>query len=560
MICLRLQTRRTITRISFLILVTLIAGCGQRYLTIERHGQIAPLYDGMGPHTRTITTNSPLAQRYFDQGLTWSYAFNHDEAIRSFQQALQYDPDCAMAYWGIALCHGPHINNPEMPAERSVAAWEALQNAVALKPKVSAVERDLIEALQKRYASPAPEDRTPLDKAYAEAMAQVWQKYPRDNDVGTLYTEALMDLHPWDLWTQDGHPKEDTEKIIKVLETVIAMAPNNPGANHLLIHAVEAGRPKLALASADRLCDLVPASGHLLHMPSHIYSLTGQWNKAARQNELAILVDGDYRRISPKQDFYRIYMIHNHHMLSFISMMTGRSELALQTARNVVASIPEGFQRENAVFVDPFMSAPYDALKRFGRWEEMIAEPQPPEYLPITTALYHFNRGVACAALGDLESAEREREIFLLNRESLPPEAILPTVPIGELLLLAGHFLDGEIAYRRGDIGSSVASLRQAVVIEDAISYMEPPWWVQPVRHTLGAVLMSAGRYDEAAEVYREDLMKWPDNGWSLYGLSRCMRMLDAEADAVAYEKRLREVWFNADVPIASSCLCIPKT
>lgn len=554
------RTIRSVSLASLTILALSVVGCAQPHLKIERQGEIAPLYQGMGPHTRQVTTSSPLAQRYFNQGLNWAYAFNHDEAIRSFEQALTHDPDCAMAYWGIALCHGPHINNPIMPPDRCDAAWDALQKATALSAKATPVERDLISALAKRYAQSAPADRSVLDTAYAEAMAALWAKYPKDNDIGTLYAEAMMDLHPWDLWTHAGQPKQDTEKILALLERVIAMAPNNPGAHHLYIHATEAARPEAAMASADKLRDLVPASGHLLHMPSHIYVLTGRWDEAATQNERAIAVDAVYRKVSPKQDFYRVYMLHNHHMLSFASMMTGRSAVALETGRAVVESVPDEFVRGNPAFVDPYMGAAYDALKRFGRWDEIIAEPAPPAILPITTAMYHMNRAVAYGAKGDVANAERERSLFLQKRKDVPADAMMAINKAHDILNIAELFIDGEIEFRKGNIDASVASLRRAVDLEDKLIYMEPPEWVQPIRHTLGAVLLSAGRHVEAAKAYREDLEKWPENGWSLYGLGRCMRMAENASKAAEYEKRFKAVWAKADAPIGSSCLCVPKT
>lgn len=545
-----------------LVCLTLLVspGCGQPHLTVERQGEIAPLYRGMGPHRRVVTTSSPMAQRYFDQGLNWAYAFNHDEAIRSFEQAAAYDPNCAMAYWGIALCNGPHINNPLMTPDRCDAAWEALQKAKILKPSVTPIEQDLIAALEHRYANPAPSDRSALDAAYANAMAAVWQKYPRDDDVGALYAEAMMDLHPWDLWTQDKRPKQDTESIIALLEAVLKIEPRHPGANHLYIHAVEGARPEKAIASANRLRNLMPASGHMLHMPSHILVLTGRWRDAAIQNERAIVIDADYRAISPNQGFYRLYMLHNHHMLSFASMMSGRDALALETARAVVESMPEDYKRANAAFVDPYMGAAYDALKRFGRWDEMIAEPPPGDYLPITTAMYHFNRAVAYAAKGDVANAERERAVFQAKRNAVPADALMAINKAHDILTIADRFLDGEIELRKGDIDAAVASLRAAVALEDKLIYMEPPEWVQPVRHTLGAVLLSAGRHAEAADTYRADLKKWPENGWSLYGMRRCMEMAGNDAEASAYRKRFHDVWAGADMPIASSCLCIPKT
>ncbi|MEW6197224.1 MAG: hypothetical protein AB1601_00960 [Planctomycetota bacterium] len=540
--------------------LAMLAGCGGSTAALKSSRAEVPLYDGLGSHHREVTTTSPLAQRYFDQGLIWTYAFNHDEAIRSFEKAAELDPQCAMAWWGIALCHGPHINFPLVPPERAAAAWNALQKAIAVQDRASPVERDLIVALAKRYANPQPADRQPLDQAYADAMAAVWQKYPQDADVGTLYAEAMIDLRPWDLWTKDGRPQPGTLKIVAVLEDVLRLDPNNPGANHLYVHAVEASpHPAKADVAADRLRDLVPASGHLVHMPSHIDVLTGRWELASHQNELAIAADGDYRAISPRQGFYRLYMLHNDHMLAFASMMEGRSAVAIRAARNAVHGVPEDFARREAALVDPYMGAIYDALKRFGRWDDILNEPAPPKYLPITTAMWRFNRAVAYAAKGEVKAAEREHKEFRAAVARVPQDAMMAINRAHDILRLADHFALGEIAFRRGDIDESVRQLRQAIALEDQLRYMEPPEWVQPVRHTLGAVLLSAGRYQEAEQTYRQDLARWPNNGWSLYGLSRCLEARGA-AEARDVQDRLRKAWSRADVPIGSSCVCVPKT
>jgi tetratricopeptide (TPR) repeat protein len=520
-----------------------------------------PLYEGMGDHHREVTTTSPLAQKYFDQGLTWAFAFNHDEAIRSFEKAAELDPDCAMAWWGVALCNGPHINNPAVPPARATAAWQALQKAMVALGHATPVERALIEALSKRYADAAPTDRSALDQAYAAAMAKVWEKYPRDPDVGTLYAEALMDLRPWDLWTQDQQPRSETPVIVAVLEDVLRLDPKHPGANHLYIHAVEPSRhPEKANAAAKRLRDLVPGSGHMVHMPSHIYVLTGRWADAAQQNERAISADRAYRKIAPRQGFYHVYMLHNHHMLAFASMMEGRREVAVRAAREVVESVPEDYMKREAALVDPYMGAIYDVLKRFGRWDDILREPGPPSYLPITTAMWRLSRGVAYAAKGDIALAEQERVAFQKAVSQVPEDALMAINPAADILKIAEHFLDGEIAYRRGDIDVSVRALRQAIALEDRLRYMEPPEWMQPVRHTLGAVLMSAGRFEEAETVYRKDLARWPENGWSLYGLSRCLQERQATAEAKEIEERFGKAWSRADSPIASSCLCVPRT
>ena len=540
------------------LLVVAYAGAA---LVVAESALHVPLYEGMGGHHRKVTTSSTVAQQYFDQGLIWAYAFNHDEAIRSFKKVAEADPDCAMAWWGIALCNGPHINNPVLPPERAAAAWEALQKARATQGKASAVERALIDALSERYADPPPKDRSGLDKAYAEAMGRVWEKYPNDPDVGTLYAESMMDLRPWDLWTQDQKPQPGTREIVAVLAKVLDMDPDNPGANHLYIHAIEPSpHPEKADAAAARLCRLVPAAGHLVHMPSHIYVLTGRWAAAAEQNEKAIDADRTYRKLSPRQGFYHVYMLHNHHMLSFASMMEGRSEVAIRSAREVVESVPADYVQQNAALVDPYMGAVYDALKRFGRWDDILREPAPPTCLPITTAMWRMTRAVAYAAKGDVQLADQERAAFRHAASQVPADAVMAINPAADILRVAEHFVNGEIAFRRGDVDEAVRELHEAIAVEGQLRYMEPPEWMQPVRHTLGAVLMSAGRHKEAEKVYREDLAKWPENGWSLYGLSRCLELQGKTSEAGEIRTRFQKTWSRADAPIGSSCLCVPKT
>ncbi|MCG3131759.1 MAG: hypothetical protein FLDDKLPJ_02564 [Phycisphaerae bacterium] len=520
----------------------------------------ARLYDGLGGHRRKVTTASHQAQQYFNQGLIWAYAFNHDEAIRSFRAAAALDPDCAMAHWGVALCHGPHINNPVMTEEAGHAAWAAIQDALSRADKASPTERALIAALAHRYADPPPTDRRPLDEAYAEAMRKLWLDNPGDGDIGALYAEAMMDLQPWDLWTRDGQPKGRTPQILTVLEQVLRIHPNHPGALHLYIHAVEAARPELGIAAADRLRNLVPASGHLVHMPSHIDVLTGRWETASRQNEQAIRADRAYRRLSPTQGFYRVYMSHNHHMLMFASMMEGRREVALRAARQLVADVPEDYARTQTALVDPYLGAPYDVMKRFGMWQAILDEPAPPDYLPITNATWRHARAIAYAATDRVDEARREHDAFRQIVEALPDSAMYAINPAKKVLSIGDHLTAGEIALREGKIDDAVAALRRAVEIEDDLQYMEPPEWVQPVRHTLGAVLVSAGRYDEAETVYREDLDNWPENGWSLHGLAASLEGQGQPGDAAETRLRFSHAWRRSDTPIPSSCLCVTGT
>lgn len=517
-----------------------------------------PLFEGMGDYRRPVRVSGTTVREYFDQGLTWAYAFNHDEAIRSFEAAASLDPQCAMAWWGVALCHGPHINNPFVPEERARAAWDALQKALQLKENESPVNQALIDALTARYADPQPADRRPLDAAYAAAMAAVYARFPDDPDVGTLYAESLMNLRPWDLWTHDGRPQPETPEICRVLERVLDSTPNHPGAPHLYIHAMEASpTPEKAIPAADRLRHLVSGSGHLVHMPSHIDVLTGRWDLAVEQNEMAIAASAAYRALSPRQGFYRLYMLHNHHMLAFAAMMDGRRELALRAAREVISSVPDDYAREQAALVDPYMAIVTEVLMRFGRWEEILKEPAPPEHWPIATAMWRFARGVSYAVLGEHGQALRERDAFRAAVKRVPPDALMAINRAHDALAIASRVLDGEIAYQNGDFDAGVALLREAARLEDDLLYMEPPEWIQPARHALGAVLLAGGKAAEAEQVYREDLSKWPENGWSLYGLSQSLAAQGRHDEAGAAQRRFAKAWERADTKIHASCLCV---
>lgn len=539
----------------------LAGGCAAQSSRVSANAPSRPqLFEGLGPHRRAVSTSSAEAQAYFDQGLTWAFAFNHDEAIRSFEHAAALDPTLAIAWWGAALCRGPHINFPMMTPEQSKAAWEALQKAQGLAAGASPVERALIDALAARYAWPAPADRHPLDEAYAAAMQKVHEQFPTDLDVTALYAESLMDLQPWDLWAHNGEPKGRAPEIVKLLEEVLRANPSHPGAAHFYIHAVEASHePQRAIAAADALRTLVPASGHLTHMPSHIDVRVGRWADAAAANHRAIAADAAYRRLSPRQGFYRVYMAHDEQFLAFVCMMLGRSEEAIASAKAAVSTFPPEWIKENATRIDGFLTVYMDALKRFGKWDELLALDAPPEYLPYTTAMWRFNRGVALAAKGEIAAAEQERARFEAAFENVPESAMAQINPARRVLTLARHMLDGEIAYARKNYDTAERELRAAVEIEDNLQYMEPPDWMQPVRHTLGVVLIDAGRYDEAEKVYREDLARWPENGWSLLGLARAQEQQGKTAPAAETRARLDKVWATSDIHPHASCLCAPK-
>ncbi len=512
----------------------------------------------MGPHVRPVSTNSAPAQQYFNQGLAFLYGFNHDEAIRSFEAAAALDPNCAMAYWGIATANGPHINNPAVDDAHAKAAWKALARAKELSSRATPVERALIAALEKRYADPQPADRKPLDEAYAEAMRQVWKAFPGDADVGALTAEAIMDLRPWDQWTRAGQAQPGTEEVIRTLETVLARDPRHPLAMHLLIHAVEASpHPERADGAADRLRDLEPSLGHMVHMPSHIDVRRGRWHAAVIANEKAIAADAAYRRQVPGQGFYRIYMAHNHHMLAYASMMEGQSQKATRAIQEMLAGIPEDFIRQAAPLIDGFFAMPYELHMRFGRWNEMLAEPPPRDIFPLTAVLWRYGRGVAYAATNQVDHAKREQQAFLVAAKKLPKDAVFGKNAVTDLIGIAERMLAGEILYREGKVEEAVAALRESVRREDNLHYIEPPDWIQPVRHALGATLMDAKRYAEAEAVYRDDLARYPENGWSLYGLSRSLRLQGKSDEAKQVTARFESVWKYADVKLSSSCFCL---
>ena len=513
--------------------------------------------EGLGPHRRPVTGASAESQRLFDQGLNLVYGFNHDEAQRAFARAAFLSPSCALCSWGLAYSNGPHINNPQVTPGAAKDAVAAVKKAQAAAAQASLVEQALIAALALRYADPQPEDRGPLDRAYAEAMRGVRKQHPGDADVLALTAEALMDLHPWDLWEKDGKPKAWTPEILEITEAALALAPKHPMANHLYIHAVEGSfNPERGDRAAETLRDLQPGLGHMVHMPSHIDVRTGRWAVAIDANRRAIAADEAYRAKMPDQGFYSIYMAHNHQMLGYAAMMSGRSAEAIAAMRAMTAGIPEGFRKEAAPFVDGYYALPLEALMRFGRWDEVLAEPDFGEDLPGARAMRHAARGVAYAAKDQPAKARDEQRLFLEGRTRVPAVSAMGQNPLSAVLDLVAHLLAGEILYREGKASEGFTELRLAVAAEDALQYDEPPPWVQPVRHALGAALLQSRRLKEAEAVFREDLRRVPGNGWALFGLGRALRLQGKNAGAEAAEKQFRQVWGKADVTIKTACFC----
>jgi tetratricopeptide (TPR) repeat protein len=542
-----------------LTVVWFAAICAANHGASAEPGSKPPIYDGLGSFGRKVTTTSPESQRFFDQGLCFLYAFNHDEAIRSFEYAAKLDPNCAMAWWGVAVANGPHINNAIVPPERAKTAWSALAKARQAANRGTAIEQALITALAKRYADPQPEDRKPLDEAYAAAMRDVYRKFRNDADVGALFAEAMMDLRPWDLWTADAKPQPGTEEIVATLEAVLAKSPNHPLALHLYIHAVEASsHPEKADAPTDRLRSLQPGLGHLVHMPSHLDVRQGRWAQSIEANQKAIVADRRYREQSPEQGFYNVYMAHNHHMLAYSAMMCGQSKLAVDAINEMARGIPRKWIQENPLIADGFTALPLEVLVRFGRWDEVLAAPEPPDYLPIARALRHCARGIAHAAQGNAAEAKKDQAAFLAACKNVPEGSGVGNNKAEDLLAVAEYLLAGEILYREGQVEPALAELRNAIAVEDTLRYSEPPDWIHPVRHSLGATLLKERRAVEAEQVYRDDLARQPNNGWSLYGLAQSLHMQNKHAEAAQMDSRFAEVWKSADIKITSSCYCQP--
>ena len=537
------------------LLVALLNGAGTLRAT-------EPFFEGLGSYSRKVTTDSPKAQRYFNQGLAFLHGFNHGAAIQSFQEAARLDPKCAMAHWAIALACGPHINLTVVPLPAAELASKELQLAQQNTEHASPVERDLIEALTHRYANPPPQDRVPLDQAYADAMRTVWQKYPNDPDVGVFFAEAMMDLRPWNQWTPQGQPTPGTDEILATLDAVLKLNPRHPFANHLYIHATEASpHPERAMAAANRLRTLQPGVAHNVHMPSHIDIRCGHWQQAVDTNLKAIAADKRYRKIAgPPVGFLNVYVAHNRHMLAYAAMMTGQRALAMKHIRAMVAEMPADFVKENAMQAEGFASMPLEVMVRFGVWDEILAEPNNyPEYMVGTRAFHHAARAIAYAAKSDTGNARKEQTIFLEKSKLVPKEEVFSNNTEEALLAVAARMVEGEILVRENKLDAGIAELREAIKLEDALNYDEPPGWLIPVRHSLGATLMQNGRYAEAEQVYREDLARLPENGWSLYGLASSLKAQQKNAsEAAATKEKFGKLWAKADTKITSSCFCQP--
>ena len=511
------------------------------------------LMQSLGDYHRPITTSSELAQRYFDQGMVMTFGFNHDAAVRSFRAATTLDPTCAICFWGVGLALGPNINAPMGP-EAGREAYEAVRAAQTLATG-SELEKALIAALATRYAEEPPEDRAALDVAYAEAMGAVQAANPDDVDIQVLLAEALMDLTPWNYWKKGGEPREHTLRVVALLESALAADPNHVGANHYYIHAMEEYFPTKAEAAADRLGDLAPDAGHLVHMPSHIYWRVGRYDDAMEINQRAAAADESFFSwCSPGALYQALYYPHNVHFLWAAASAEGRSEIALTAARKLASKTEDGMGE--MAFLQEFVAVPLQTFVRFGRWDAILGEPKPAEEHRYLVATWHYARGVALVRTGDPAGAEAE--LAAVHAIAAEPESELlilagATASARSLLEIGAAHLEGELKAARGDLDGAATALAGAVAQQDGLVYMEPPPFYFPTRQALGAVLLDAGRADEAAEVYRKDLEQYPRNGWSLFGLSQSLRATGRDAEAEWAEQGFRSAWARADVELPAS-------
>jgi tetratricopeptide (TPR) repeat protein len=517
-------------------------------------GQLAPVLEGLGDHHHQITANSDRAQFFFDQGLKLTYGFNHKEALRSFKEAARVDPGCAMAYWGWALVLGPNLNLPMSP-EVVEQAYEAIQLALARKANVTQKERDYINALTKRYTNDPQADRAPLDVAYAEAMGKLHAKYPDDPDAATLYAAALMNLSPWNYWTKDGRPRKHTRTILEALESALERDPEHEGALHYYIHAVEPVDADRGVKAADSLRNLAPGAGHLVHMPTHIYMQLGRYTESFELNALAAKADEDYITQCRAQGIYPLnYYPHNVHFQTWAALMLGNSEAAIEAARKVAAKVPQDLHGNDWALYQTFLSMPLYSYVRFAKWEVILGEPAPHENLRFLTGIWHYARGMAFTHTTKLQKAQVE----LLKLTAISQNPAVHKEPIGfgnaEILLtIAREILAGELAAKKGSYNNAISHLERAVRLEDSLTYNEPPDWYYPVRHTLGAVLLEAGYPVEAEVVYWEDLRKYRDNGYSLYGLWQSFKAQGRSEEAERIKTKFQKVWENADIMLSSS-------
>lgn len=517
---------------------------------------IAPKLEGLGNYHFQITTSNPESQYFFNQGLRLTYAFNHSEALRAFKESVRLDQNNAMAYWGWALVLGPNLNLPMMP-DVTTQAYAAIQQAVKLKEGVSEKERAFIEALAKRYASETTKDRTALDRAYADAMKELVQKYPDDLDAATLYAASLMNLSPWNYWNLDGSPRKNTNEILAVLQSVIEREPKHAGALHYYIHTVEARHPERGEKHADMLSGLMPGAGHLVHMPSHIYMRVGRFADSYKANARAVDADENYITQCRSQGIYPLnYYPHNIHFMAWSAMVLGRPVDALDAARKIVDKVPHELSADKNIWTlyETFLSQPMFVMVRFGMWDKMLAEPKPDIDSMYMTGIWHYGRALAFIHSGQIAKAREELLPLVKTKEAMAVlDHYIGFSTADALLTIAEEVVRGELNFAEGNTWKALARLERAVRLEDGLLYNEPPDWYFPVRQFLGAMLLDAGRPGEAEVVYSADLRKNPENGYSLYGLAVALEQQGKQEDADDVKSRFERIWAGSNHMLTSS-------
>ena len=516
-------------------------------------GALAPRLQNLGSHTFPVSTRNRQVQAFMNQGLNLAYAFNHAEARRAFREAARLDPDLAMAYWGQALVLGPNINALMEPNEEP-QAYELIQKALSLKHRATPRERAYIDALAQRYSGKAA-DRQPRDATYADAMRNVQQRFPNDLDAAMLYVESVMDLRPWGYWQRDGAPHVRTDDIVELTERVMTRHPKHPGALHMYVHLMEGtSTPEKAEQAADTLQTLMPAAGHMVHMPGHIYQRIGRYADAIKSNQLAIAADEDYISQCRAQGLYPMaYYPHNIHFLWFAATEDGQSRLAIAAARQLATKIDDEMLKSLPLTAG-FRMVPYYALTRFGRWDEMLKEPEPPAFSAVLRAMWHYARGLSLVATDRVDDAEQElTQLVALTGDPSMNEPMFSPNQSRAIVAPAPEVLAAEIAAARGRYDEAITRLDRAVRLEDSLVYTEPSEFHFPPRLALGAILLKAGRPAEAETVYWEHLRRHRENGWGLFGLMQALRAQNKTADAALTEARFKTAWARADVTLAAS-------